>query len=343
MRILLTGRNGQLGWELHRRLEQRHDVIALGRDDLDLRDARYLHDMLKRLPELALIVNCAAYTDVDRAEHEPLPAEQLNVEAPAVLAAEADRRSIPIIHFSTDYVFDGQRKGVASLFDATASACKSARDARRCPSVNHIEPYTEDDQPNPLGVYGWSKLAGEQRVRDLCDRHLIFRLSGLYGTRRRNFLTTMLRYLHQGETPRVVDDQFVSPNWCPMIAEAVEHVIARILHDTYRGYRRSTGAGCYADAVASNRVKAQPWGVYHLTGHGYTTWYEFARLIFEKTSQLWDKPLIVPQPVGTEEFGAVAKRPAYAVMNPEKFTQTFSDALPDWQTQFLHGMNSIPP
>jgi dTDP-4-dehydrorhamnose reductase len=149
----------------------------------------------------------------------------------------------------------------------------------------------------------------------------------------------MLRYLHQGETPRVVDDQFVSPNWCPMIAEAVEHVISGILHDTYRGYRRPTGAGCYADAVASNRVKAQPWGVYHLTGNGYTTWYEFARLIFEKTAKLWNKPLIVPQPVGTEEFGAVAKRPAYSVMNPEKFTRTFDNALPDWQTQFLHCVN----
>ena len=291
MRILLTGKDGQLGWELQRRLELAYNVMAIGRNDHDFRDAQQLHDMLKRLPPLSLIVNAAAYTDVDKAEHEPLTAELVNAEAPAVLAAEADRRAIPIIHFSTDYVFDGKK---------------------------WTQPYTEDDHPNPLNVYGWSKLAGEQRVRDLCDQHLIFRLSGLYGIRRRNFLTTMLRYLHQSETPRVVDDQIISPNWCPMVAEAVEHVVTRI---------RNTG-------------KAE-WGIYHLTGMGCTTWYEFARLIFEKTARLWGKPLIVPQAVSSDEYDAAAKRPAYSIMHSEKFTRTFGYALPDWQTQFLQCMNSI--
>ena len=289
MRILLTGKDGQLGWELHQRLESKFDVIAPGRDDLDLRDAEYLHDMLKRLPELALIVNCAAYTDVDRAEHEPQTVEQINIGAPAVLAAEADRRAIPIIHFSTDYVFDGKKR---------------------------TKPYTENDRPNPLGIYGWSKLTSEQRVRDLCDRHLIFRLSGLYGTRRRNFLTTMLRYLHQGETPRVVDDQIVSPNWCSMIAETVEHVISRL-----------------------GNIGKKEWGIYHLTGNGSTTWHEFARLIFEKTSQLWGKPLIVPQAVSSDEFHAVAERPAYSIMDSKKFSVTFGDTLLDWQTQLIYCIN----
>ena len=318
MRILLTGKDGQLGWELHRRLERTHHVIAIGREDIDLRDGRYLHDMIKRLPPLALIVNCAAYTDVDKAEHEPLTAEQVNVEAPAVLAAEADRRSIPIIHFSTDYVFEGQREGVASQLELPLHCHKPDRDARWNPSVNHVEPYTEDDPPNPLNVYGRSKLAGEQRVRDLCDRHLIFRVSGLYGTRRRNFLTTMLRYLAQGEVPRVVDDQSILPNWCPMIAEAVEHVISRI-----------------------GNVRPSEWGVYHLTGTGSTTWYEFACLFFEKMATLWNKPLIIPQAVSSEEFGAEAKRPAWSVMNPNKFTRTFNYKLHDWQTQFLQCVNSI--
>jgi len=290
MHILLTGKDGQFGWELLQRLKQRYDVIAIGRDDLDLRDARLLHDMLKRLPELALIVNCAAYTDVDRAEREPLTAELVNTEAPAVLATEADRRGIPMVHFSTDYVFDGKKR---TSF------------------------YTEKDQPRPLSVYGRTKLAGEQRVCDLCDRHLIFRLSGLYGTRRRNFLTTMLRYLHQGKTPRVVDDQIVSPNWCPMVAEAVEHVVSRI----------------------RNAGKTE-WGIYHLTGGGNTTWYEFACLIFEKTTQLWNKPLLIPLAVSSDEFGAEAKRPAYSIMNPDKFIRTFGYTLPEWQTQFLHGINS---
>ena len=291
MRVLVTGKDGQLGWELWQRLESKFTVIALGRDDLDLRDSRYLHDMLKRLPELALIVNCAAYTDVDKAEREPLAAELVNTEAPAVLAAEADRRNIPIIHFSTDYVFDGKKR---------------------------TEPYTESDRPNPLSVYGMSKLAGEQRIRDLCDRHLIFRVSGLYGMRRRNFLTSMLKFLDSEITPRVVDDQIVSPNWCPMIAEAVEHVVSRI----------------------RNAGKVE-WGVYHLTGTGNTTWHEFACLIFEKTARLWNKPLIVPHAVGSDEFGAEAKRPAYSIMNPEKFIRTFDYALPDRQNQFLYCVNNI--
>ena len=293
MKILLTGKDGLLGWELHRRLEQTYDVLALGRDDTDFRNSHHLHDMLRRLPALALIVNCAAYTDVDKAEHEPLAAELVNAEAPAILAAEADRRNIPMIHFSTDYIFDGKKWTM---------------------------PYTENDRPNPLGIYGWSKLAGEQRVRDLCDQHLIFRLSGMYGMRRKNFLTTMLRYLHQGESPRVVDDRIISPNWSPLIAEAVEHVISRL-----------------------GNIQKNEWGIYHLTGTAHTTWYEFARMIFETMSRLWDKPSLKPIAVHSEAFGAEAPRPAYSVMNTEKFNRTFEYTLPDWQTQLLYCANSMNP
>ena len=128
----------------------------------------------------------------------------------------------------------------------------------------------------------------------------------------------MLRYLHQCETPRVVDDQIVSPNWCPLIAEAVEHVVSRL-----------------------GNIGKNEWGIYHLTGTGCTTWHEFARLIFEKTSRLWNQPLIKPIAVGSDEYGAAAKRPAYSIMNFEKFTRTFGYALPDWQTQFLHCVNSM--
>ena len=128
----------------------------------------------------------------------------------------------------------------------------------------------------------------------------------------------MLKYLEQGESPRVVDDQIISPNWCPMVAEAVEHAVARI-----------------------GNIGHNEWGVYHLTGSDSTTWYEFARLIFEKTSQLWDKPLLVPQAVSSDEYDATAKRLAYSIKNPEKLTRTFGYTLPDWQTQFLQCVNSI--
>lgn len=285
MTLLLTGKDGQLGWELHRHLEHDFEVIATGREDLNFLDTQHLHDMLRRLPELALIINTAAYTDVDGAEREPIIAEMMNTEAPAILAAEADRRGIPIIHFSTDYVFDGKK---------------------------WTKPYTEQDRPSPLSIYGWSKLAGEQRVLELCEKALVFRVSGLYGTRCRNFFTTMLHSIQTGKTPRVVDDQIVSPNWTPMIAEAIHHVIDRL----FQGQQKI-------------------WGIYHLSGIGSTTWYEFARLIFRKASELWNAKLVQPIPVDTKEYIAVAKRPAYSVLDPRKFERSFQYELLDWQSQFL--------
>ncbi|MDR1383069.1 MAG: dTDP-4-dehydrorhamnose reductase [Planctomycetaceae bacterium] len=291
MRILLTGKNGQLGWELHRLLEQGFEVIAIGRDDVDFRNPDELHDMLRRLPSFSIIVNTAAYTKVDQAEKEQHEAELVNIEAPAVLACEADRRGIPMIHFSTDYVFDGKK---------------------------WTKPYTEKDKPNPLSIYGKSKLGGELRVRDLCEKHLIFRVSGLYGTRRRNFLTTMLNYAKASERPLVVDDQIVSPNWTPLIAEVIEHVIYRIF--------------------SSFPVH---WGVYHLTGNGAATWYEFAKLTLEKASSISNKQIIQPVSVSSEEFHTTAKRPAYSVMNSDKFRNEFGYSLPDWKTQLLHCINTI--
>lgn len=290
--ILLTGKDGQLGWELHRQLEPISNVIALGREDVNFQNPDELYLMARHLPDLALIVNAAAYTRVDEAEHEPLKAQLVNLEAPAVLAAEADRRGIPMIHFSTDYVFDGKK---------------------------WTKPYTEQDRPNPLNVYGWSKLAGEQRVLELCDQSLVFRVSSLYGTRRRNFFTTMLGYLQSGKAPRIVDDQIVSPNWTPCVAEAVGHVVEQVLSG-----RKTT------------------WGLYHLSGSGSTTWYEFARRIFDKTAELWGLPALRPLPLASHEFAAPAERPMYSVLDTTKFNATFAYELPDWQAQFMQCVNMLP-
>ena len=316
MRILLTGKNGQLGWELHRQLEQAHDVLALGRDDVDFRDSRFLFRRLRELPRLDLIVNAAAYTNVDKAEQEASPpqclhsqdlrsqcshsqcfvAETVNSEAAALLAAEADIRGIPLVHFSTDYVFGGQRRG---------------------------KPYKENDPPNPVCYYGWTKREGEVRVRNILEKHWIFRLSGLYGLRRRNFFMTMLACRQKGITPRVVNDQIVSPNWTPWVAEAVAAVIRRL----------SLGEHC-------------PWGTYHLSGTGQTTWYEFARLIFEKLNEFHgtkhrDRNVPLPVPVTTKEYGAIARRPKYSVLDPRLFNTIFQYTLPDWREQFLHFLGGL--
>jgi len=238
MRILLTGKEGQLGYELHKLLERDTTIISWGREDIDFCNPEILYTKIRHLPELSLIINCAAYTNIDEAEHEPLKTQLINQEAPAILAAEADRRNIPIIHFSSDYVFDGQRKDVdVSRIDAATSLAKPVHGAHGSQSVNenvntneiHVQPYTEEDHPNPLSVYGWSKLIGEPRVLELCEKSLVFRVSGLYGTRRSNFFTTMRSYVYCGYIPRVVNDQIISPNWTPMIAEAIEHVVTRVL------------------------------------------------------------------------------------------------------------------
>ena len=185
---------------------------------------------------------------------------------------------------------------------------------------DQTKPYTEKDRPNPLSIYGRSKLAGEQRVRDLCDQHLIFRLSSIYGIRRRNFLTTMLKYLHQGETPRVVDDQIVSPTWCPMIAEAIESVILRLLND--------------------HQI---PWGIYHFSSLGTVSCYEFACEIFKLLSQTYGIPTPIPYPVTTQEFNARAQRPVYSILNSQKFITTFEYPITNWKTQLIHCMNTLQP
>ena len=293
MRILLTGKNGQLGWELHRQLERDYEVIAIGREDIDFLDSRFLFRTLKQLPKLDLIVNTAAYTDVDKVEEEPFVAESINSEAAALLAAEADRRGVPIIHFSTDYVFDGK---------------------------SWTRPYRETDKPNPLSIYGWTKHEGEVRVQNISEQHLIFRLAGLYGIRRRSFFTTMLRHHNKGAAPRVVSDQVISPNWAPLVAEAVTHVIERL-----------------------SQGESTPWGTYHLSGGGYTTWYEFARMIFQKTNEKRDTNIPLPIPVTSEEYGATAKRPGYSALDPTKFSTTFHYSLPDWREQFLRFLGEIQP
>jgi dTDP-4-dehydrorhamnose reductase len=289
MRILLTGKNGHLGWELYRQLVRDHKVLAIGREDIDFLDSKFLSSVMRELPVLDLIVNAAAYTNIDKAEQEPFIAEAINSEAVARLAVEADYRGIPMIHFSTDSVFGRHQRTI---------------------------PYREEDQPNPLSVYGWSKLEGELRMRNIVEKHWIFRLSGLYGTRHENFFTTICANYRKGVISHVADDHVVSPNWTSLVAEAVAGAVKRLL-----------------------RGEKVPWGVYHLSGSGSTTWYRFARLISEKINDLWGSTM--PHPVSATE--RTEKRLKYSVLDPTRFNTTFQHHLPDWQDQFLHFFGGLQP
>lgn len=245
MKILLTGRDGQVGWELQRTLAPLGEVVALGRNALDLADGDAIRQAVRHLgPDL--IVNAGAYTAVDRAEQEPERAMAVNGTAPGLLAEEAKRLGAAIIHYSTDYVFDGTKNA----------------------------PYEEIDAPRPQNVYGASKLAGEKAVAASGAPHLILRTGWVYGLRGRNFLLTMLRLADERPELKVVDDQIGAPTWSRMIAEATAAIVAQgrghggivqlladrggLYHLTAAGQTSWFGFACAIFAHAKKQVRVTP-------------------------------------------------------------------------------------
>jgi dTDP-4-dehydrorhamnose reductase len=198
MKILLTGASGQVGYELERSLQALGDVVAVDRARMDLSDLDQVRDVVRAVAP-QLIVNPAAYTAVDKAESEPALAQRINAEAPAVMAAEARRLGAAMVHYSTDYVFDGSKPGA----------------------------YVETDATNPINVYGSSKLAGEQAIAAAGIPHLILRTSWVYGMRGKNFLLTMLRLARERDELRVVADQHGAPTWSRTIADTTACLLAQ--------------------------------------------------------------------------------------------------------------------
>jgi len=197
-KILLLGANGQVGWELHRCLMTVGEVIATTRKEIDLTDNQNIIDVISAIrPDL--LINAAAYTAVEQAEDEPELANQVNGYALEAISQCAKKYNFPVIHYSTDYVFDGT-KG---------------------------EPYTEEDTPNPINAYGRSKLLGEQILQSSGVPYLIFRTSWVYGMRGKNFLLTMLKLARERKEIKVVNDQYGTPTWSRFVAQATAHVLVR--------------------------------------------------------------------------------------------------------------------
>lgn len=212
--ILLTGRTGQVGHELISALAPVGRVVAVGRDQLDLSDPDSITGCVREVrPDI--IVNAGAYTAVDDAEAEPDLAMRVNADAPAILAEEAKRSGALLLHYSTDYVFDGRKAGF----------------------------YTEEDSPNPLNAYGRSKLAGEQRIVASGCRHLIFRTSWLYADRGTNFLLTMLELAKTRKQMKVVDDQIGSPTWARTLAETSARTLLHPALDSRLGIYHLSAPG----------------------------------------------------------------------------------------------------
>ncbi|WP_338845893.1 dTDP-4-dehydrorhamnose reductase [Massilia sp. W12] len=283
-RILVTGVNGQLGYELQRALQGLGQIIGLDRHALDLSNPSQVEEQVRAMrPQL--IVNPAAYTAVDKAESEAELAWRINAESVGAIGRAAKACGAGVIHYSTDYVYDGAKDGV----------------------------YREDDPTAPLGVYGASKLGGEDALRASGAPHLILRTSWVYGMRGKNFLLTMLRLMQEREQLRVVNDQIGAPTWCRSIADATAHALAR---------------APLADAAQSAAWWEQHQGVYHLTCQGAASWYDFTAAIMALRPP--PRPVDL-QPIPSSAYPTPAKRPANSRLDCSKFMSHFCD-LPEWRS-----------
>lgn len=281
--ILLLGKNGQVGWELRRALAPLGNLLAPGRAELDLADADSLRAWVRRARP-TVIVNAAAYNAVDQAESDRATAFALNAEAPGLLAKEAQQLGAALIHYSTDFVFDGAKTA----------------------------PYVETDPPNPLSVYAQSKLAGELAVEQAGAAALVLRTAWVYSTRRSSFVTKILEWARKFPELRVVTDQTGSPTWCRMLAEATAQILAM-------GGQNPVGW------LAERR------GVYHLAGEGGCSRHEWAQAILRHDPRPHEQTAKSVQPATTADFPAPAARPAYSVLNCDRFANTFGLRLPPWE------------
>jgi dTDP-4-dehydrorhamnose reductase len=298
LKILLTGKNGQIGAQLATLLPRVGEVVAFDRHEVDLLDLDHVRRTI-RVVRPNVIVNAAAYTSVDQAEREEKQARIINSDAPALMAEEAKRIGALLVHYSTDYVFDG----------------------------SSIVPYVETDQPNPINVYGKTKLAGEEAIRAVGAPHLIFRTAWVYGTTGRNFLLTILRLATEREELKVVRDQFGAPTWSYEIAEGTVRVLEQLAQQGREGMSKLGGT-------------------YHMTAGSKTSWFEFAKTILEEAPRMprgipWFETATKGQAlitrritaIASEEYPTPAPRPAYSVLSNCRLKQDFGLELPDWSLQ----------
>ncbi len=279
----MIGKGGQIGGELSSLLQPFGELIICGEEDLDLTQANRIREKLRDV-QPHVIVNAAAYTAVDQAEKEPDLALAINGTAPAILAEEAKKLGAALVHYSTDYVFDGEKQ----------------------------EPYTEEDSPNPLGVYGKTKLAGDEAIQSAGLPHLIFRTAWVYGVKRKNFLLTIQRLAKERDELKIVDDQIGPPTWSRTIAQTTANILTQALP------RNSPG-----DLSGFERAS----GLYNLVCGGQTSWFGFAQAILEASSLSQNIKLI---PIPTSEYPAPAKRPKNSTLSTEKLRSAFGIVPPSW-------------
>ncbi len=299
--ILLIGANGQVGSEALPLLRALGNVVSLTRAELDLTDPTAIRTAVRQVKP-RWIVNAAAYTAVDKAERDSQTAFAINRDAPGILSEEASRIGAPVIHFSTDYVFSG---------DGT-------------------RPWREDDPTGPLGVYGASKLAGEQALAGSGAAHFIFRTSWVYGARGENFLRRILKLALEREELKIVDDQYGAPTWSRTLARLAVDCVLKCDEDAL------VHGGRPAEAVQAVS------GIYHACSAGFTTWFGFASE-FVRTAQMArpERAFARLTPIPSSAFPTAARRPTNSRMNCEKLARTFGFDMPAWQDSTAQVMDEV--
>jgi dTDP-4-dehydrorhamnose reductase len=284
MKVAIIGSNGQLGTDLTEVLSQEHDVTGLTHSDVEIAEISNVKKVISSLkPEIVL--NTAAYNLVAQADKEPAAAFQINATGPLNLAKVCDDLGIRLVHYSTDYVFDGKKQ----------------------------QPYTETDCPNPLNVYGGSKLAGEYFALNYSQKSYVVRVSGIYGKvpsrgKGENFITAMIKLSREKPEVRVVDDEILTPT------------------PTYH--------------IATNTaalIKTDAFGLYHMTCEGECSWYEFAKEIWE-TLQI-KTPL---HRISVKDSPAMVKRPSYSVLENGNLNKLGINAMPAWKEALLEFLKREP-
>ncbi len=280
-KILQIGTKGQLGWELLRTCAPLGEVVALDYPDVDLSDSAGLRELVRTVkPDI--IINAAAYTNVDKAESEPELARAINAIGPGVLAEEAKKMNAVLVHYSTDYVFDGTKGS----------------------------PYVETDQPNPINVYGQTKLEGEQLIAASGCAYLTLRSTWIY-SKRSGFVAKVLKWAHTQEIIRIVDDQISSPTPARLMAEITASLVSKF------------------ETQPESWVKEHS-GIYHCACNGYCSRYDWAKEVLRLDS---DSGRVLGQqllPASTAEFSTPAQRPLRSCLDSSKFENTFQMKIPHW-------------
>jgi len=286
MKIVITGVKGQVGTDLLLEAEKRgYKVYGLTSSELDITNKSAVEAMLcSTKPDV--IINAAAYTAVDKAESEADKAYAVNELGVNNLADACKASNTPLLHLSTDFVFDGKKKA----------------------------PYVETDTPNPIGVYGASKLAGEVALQKIWGKHIILRVSWVFGEHGNNFVKTMLRLANDRDEVSVVNDQYGAPTSAKAIAK------------------------CLLDIVGKSDFGKQsfPWGIYHFQSDPGVTWHAFAKEVFiqAKESGVMEKKMIV-NPIKSEQFPSLVKRPANSKLDGTKIRQNLGVPLSGWKLFYL--------